>query len=320
MAKHVRKITDDVISAVEDGFLSWETVAKASLKYLSEDQVEEMARDNDWSIFPDEDEEDTFLWESKLEEEKNNNKGAKIASIIASALNKQGGHGPMGNEEIVADENTITLVSQAGSETYKFNNDGSVDNLSIDDMIKTMLEDGDIEEDEIEDVREEYSHFNSIKDLLESNLTWFMRLRLPEKLIIKKVEEILDDEKDLEETRSKGQKLDKFFKEDNLCPECGKELGEDGRCYNAYCDDYDPLSQYFDDGEDEDAVSEDFFGAAEGTEKADDILFALQAITGNPKLTYKEARELYKDKDAERALAYVKTNGLNKHTYFEEDE
>lgn len=148
--------------------------------------------------------------DEKLDElkEENNNKGAKIASIIASALNKQGGHGPMSNEEVVADGNTITLVSQAGLETYKFNDDGSVDNLSIDDMIKKMLEDGDIEESEIEDIREEYSHFNSIKDLLQSDLTWFMRL--PEKLIIKKVEEILDEEKELKEARGagKGQKLD----------------------------------------------------------------------------------------------------------------
>lgn len=139
----------------------------------------------------------TWRSEEDILEEKNNDKGAKIASIIASALNKQGGHGPMGNEEVVADENTITLVSQAGLETYKFNNDGSVDNLSIDDMIKTMLEDGDIEESEIEDIHEEYGHFNSIKDLLQSNLTWFMEL--PEKLIIKKIEEILGEEEKLEE-------------------------------------------------------------------------------------------------------------------------
>ena len=51
MAKDVRKITDDVISAVEDGFLSWETVAKAALVYMSEDDVADMAQINDWATF-----------------------------------------------------------------------------------------------------------------------------------------------------------------------------------------------------------------------------------------------------------------------------
>lgn len=30
----------------------------------------------------------------------------------------------------------------------------------------------------------------------------------------------------------------------DLCPECGAELGHDGNCYNIYCSNYDPLSQY----------------------------------------------------------------------------
>ena len=29
-----------------------------------------------------------------------------------------------------------------------------------------------------------------------------------------------------------------------VCPECGIELGEDGRCYNSHCSEWDPLSQY----------------------------------------------------------------------------
>lgn len=170
----------------------------------------------------------------ELKEEKNNNKGAKIASIIASALNKQGGHGPMGNEEVVADGNTITLVSQAGLETYKFNDDGSVDNLSIDDMIKTMLEDGEIEESEIEDIRKEYGHFNSIKDLLQSNLTWFMNL--PEKLIIKKVEEILGEEKDLEEAFTEKD-LEEAFDIDVIKKKAKQYVEEKGFGYDFAVDD-----------------------------------------------------------------------------------
>ena len=34
------------------------------------------------------------------------------------------------------------------------------------------------------------------------------------------------------------------------CPSCHKLLGKDGHCYNYECDEYDPLSQYFEnDGE-----------------------------------------------------------------------
>lgn len=129
MAKDVRKITGDVLSAVEDGFLSWEAVAKAALGYMSEDDVADMAQINDWALFPDEDE--------------------------------------------------------------------------------------------------------------------------------------------------------------KICPECGEDLGEDGRCYNPDCDQYDPLSQYFDDDEDED---EGHFWALVFMEKGDDV----------------EQVEKYEDFDAVRSdFAYM---------------
>lgn len=129
MAKDVRKVTGNVISAVEDGFLSWETVAKAALAYMSEDDVADMAQSNDWALFPDEDE--------------------------------------------------------------------------------------------------------------------------------------------------------------KICPECGEDLGEDGRCYNPDCDQYDPLSQYFDDDEDED---EGHFWALVFMEKGDDV----------------EQVEKYEDFDAVRSdFAYM---------------
>ena len=33
----------------------------------------------------------------------------------------------------------------------------------------------------------------------------------------------------------------------DMCPSCGEPLcPEDGRCYNSDCEEYDPLSQYFD--------------------------------------------------------------------------
>lgn len=50
----MRKVTNDVISAVEDGLLDWEEVARACLNYLSEDDVEDMVRLNGWAITDDE--------------------------------------------------------------------------------------------------------------------------------------------------------------------------------------------------------------------------------------------------------------------------
>ena len=40
------------------------------------------------------------------------------------------------------------------------------------------------------------------------------------------------------------------------CPRCNKPLGPDGRCYNSKCEEYDPLSQYF-DGPSEEDMKED---------------------------------------------------------------
>ena len=63
MNTNARKVTNDVISAVEDGFLDWETVARAALNYLSEDDVEDMAEINGWNILiEDEEEDDEEFW------------------------------------------------------------------------------------------------------------------------------------------------------------------------------------------------------------------------------------------------------------------
>lgn len=42
----VRKVTNQLIDLVDDGVLSWETVAMACLSYMSEDHVADMASDN----------------------------------------------------------------------------------------------------------------------------------------------------------------------------------------------------------------------------------------------------------------------------------
>lgn len=50
-----RNFADDIVCAVEDGFLSWEAVARAALHYMSEDDLKDMASSEDWGIADDED-------------------------------------------------------------------------------------------------------------------------------------------------------------------------------------------------------------------------------------------------------------------------
>ena len=49
-----RRATDDLISAIEDKFVTWEKVARACLKYMSEDDVKDMCRLNNFNIAEDE--------------------------------------------------------------------------------------------------------------------------------------------------------------------------------------------------------------------------------------------------------------------------
>lgn len=65
----VREITNKILEAMEQGTLDYETVARAGLAYLSEDQVEDMARSNDWMfLFEDEaDDEDDDELEDDLD-------------------------------------------------------------------------------------------------------------------------------------------------------------------------------------------------------------------------------------------------------------
>ena len=51
-----RDATCELIEMAENGMISWETIARECLQYMSEDEVRDMAEYNDW-IDP-EDEED----------------------------------------------------------------------------------------------------------------------------------------------------------------------------------------------------------------------------------------------------------------------
>ena len=44
----MRKATNKVIEMAEKGVLSWETIARAALNYMSEDEVADMAQYNEF--------------------------------------------------------------------------------------------------------------------------------------------------------------------------------------------------------------------------------------------------------------------------------
>ena len=55
-----REATCELIEMAETGVLSWETVARECLQYMSEDEVRDMAESNFW-IDAEDDEEDEDL-------------------------------------------------------------------------------------------------------------------------------------------------------------------------------------------------------------------------------------------------------------------
>lgn len=55
-----REATCELIEMAENGAISWETIARECLQYMSEDEVRDMAESNDW-IDPEDDEEDDDL-------------------------------------------------------------------------------------------------------------------------------------------------------------------------------------------------------------------------------------------------------------------
>jgi len=51
-----RQVTNDLLQAIEDGFVDKDTVIMACLSYMSEDDVKDMCKANDFNIVPDEEE------------------------------------------------------------------------------------------------------------------------------------------------------------------------------------------------------------------------------------------------------------------------
>lgn len=58
LIRPVRKTTNRLIELAEDGVISWEDIARTALNWLSEDDVNQMARVNEFLPEDEEDEED----------------------------------------------------------------------------------------------------------------------------------------------------------------------------------------------------------------------------------------------------------------------
>jgi len=55
---NARQMTNKIYDAVDEGLLTWEQVAEAALRYMSEDEVADMAHNEEFFMWEEEDEED----------------------------------------------------------------------------------------------------------------------------------------------------------------------------------------------------------------------------------------------------------------------
>ena len=125
--------------------------------------------------------------------EESSDKGNRIAKLIARAY--KGMVGPMGGEDPSLKGNVVTFYSQGPSESWIFNDDGSVDSAeTIEDFLSTAKPEdyGCESEEELRDYFEEIKHFDSVRDLFDSGLSWFMEVPNEEELL-KKIDKILSE-------------------------------------------------------------------------------------------------------------------------------
>ena len=61
MARSIREITNRIYEAVDEGVLTWQQIAEAALTYMSESDVADMAHNEEFFLYEDE-EEDEEEW------------------------------------------------------------------------------------------------------------------------------------------------------------------------------------------------------------------------------------------------------------------
>jgi hypothetical protein len=60
--RKAREITNKIYAAIDEGILTWQQVAEGALQYMSEDDVAEMAHNEEFFLYEDEQEEDEEEW------------------------------------------------------------------------------------------------------------------------------------------------------------------------------------------------------------------------------------------------------------------
>ena len=260
MSTNVRRVTNDVISAVEDGFLDWETVARAALDYLSEDEVIDMVEINDWAIADDEEDEEDDI-EDDIEDEE---KKSFVDSLSEETLDKiwkiaerYNTSSPIsGNWDTETLHERDAIVKELGL-TKEEANEVMIEYLGFDAL--DLEEDLNIEKSASSDrdgfkcvLCGKYSkgwgankqHGNNPWPLSDEGDCCDNCNR--EKVIPARLAEM--ENKILRENKKKKVTAQE------VCPECEKEVGEDGHCYNQECVAYDPVSQYFEEQVEEDVL------------------------------------------------------------------
>ena len=81
-----RDIASDVLAAVEDGFLTYESVAVACLKWMSSDDIKAMIKANDWAIADDEMFDEATTPENLTEDDYESRLTDAIADEILNAM------------------------------------------------------------------------------------------------------------------------------------------------------------------------------------------------------------------------------------------
>lgn len=326
-----RPFTSDVISAVEDGFLSWETVARAALKYLSEDDVIDLAEINGWNIWieDEEDEEDDTIMKRLTPLEKQKIDEIADRYVTSSPVSGKWETEAIHERDAIAKELKLTKeeANEVMVEYLGFDID-DLEKVTAQDVIDAARKYGltfteealkDLEWNVVDYINDD-SEFNNadewmkavidgkteeLSDLFVQDVNWKKIFNDPivgdsitkEDLIkkardynltftreaLKDIESNIIDyindmnwtvEKWFEEITSgntedvsylfeKTGAYKRFFNEsitEEVCEDCGKELGKDGRCYNQECVAYDPTSQYFDENFDiEDEEDEEIY-------------------------------------------------------------
>lgn len=60
--RKIREVTNRIHEAVEEGLLTWEQVARGALQYMSEDDIAEMAHNEEFFMYEEEEDEEDEEW------------------------------------------------------------------------------------------------------------------------------------------------------------------------------------------------------------------------------------------------------------------